>query len=423
MILKAWKPLNASRRLASPIVLLALSLTCFAGHGAEAQEHWVGTWATGPAGPAKAATTYTNQTLRLIVHTSIGGSQVRVRISNTFGAEPLVIGAAHIARRKAGAAVEPGTDHALLFSGRPSFTVPAGAFALSDPVELAVAPLSDLSVSIYFPETATANTMHQLALQTNYIAHDAGDFTAAPDLPEAKTSTAWDFLTGVDIAAEGYAGSIVAFGDSITDGANSTVDMNGRWPNVLAARLQGKKDLARLGVLDVGVIGNRVLHPTEAAMGNLFAPAGLARFDRDVLAQAGVKYVIVLLGINDIGHPGSNAPASEEVTAEDIVAGYRQLIARAHEKGLKIYGCTLTPFENTTIPNFYSESKDAKRQAVNQWIRTSGAFDAVIDFDKAVRDPSHPARFLPSFDGGDHLHPSDAGLKAMGDSIDLALFK
>jgi len=389
----------------------------------EKNSHWTGTWATGPAGPSRAAKQYSNQTLRLIVHTSVGGSRVRIRISNTFGTDPLVIGSAHVARRMTGASIVAGTDRALTFSGRPSFTIPAGGLVISDPVSLPTPPLSDLAVSIYLPSTATASTMHQLALQTNYIAKDTGNFTANADLPEAATTTSWDFLTGVDVAEKAPRAAIVTLGDSITDGANSTLDTNRRWPDVLAARLQANKSLSHLGVLDEGVIGNRILHPSEASFGNLFAPAALARFDRDVLGQAGVKFLIVLLGINDIGHPGGPAPLSEAVSADDIIAGHLQIIARAHEKGIRVYGCTLTPFEGTTIANFFSPAKEEIRQAVNRWIRTSGAYDGVIDFDQVVRDPSHPARFLPAFDGDDHLHPSDAGLKAMGDAIDLNLFR
>jgi lysophospholipase L1-like esterase len=407
---------------------IAVSLSAFAAEDSpnkapQTAEIWVGSWATGPAGPAGAAKQYSDQTLRLIVHTSVGGSAVRVKISNTFGSNPLVIGAAHIALRAKASSIVPTTDHALTFGGKASFTIPAGGLIVSDPVSLQTPPLSDLAVSIYLPTTATASTTHLLALQTSYIASGSGDFTAAVNLPDATTTTSWDFLTGVDVAEQAPGGTIVALGDSITDGANSTIDTNQRWPNLLAARLQDDKSLRQLGVLDEGIIGNRILHPTETTFGNLFGPAALARFDRDVLSQAGVKYVIVLLGINDIGHPGGSAPDSEKVSADQIIAGHLQLIARAHEKGLKIYGCTLMPFENTTLKNFYSPEKEKLRQAVNEWMRRSGAYDAVIDFDKVVRDPDHPARFLPIYDGGDHLHPSDAGQKAMANAIDLDLFR
>lgn len=383
---------------------------------------WVGTWATGPAGPAAAPPQFDNQTLRQIVHTSVGGNRVRVRISNTFGASPVVIGSAHVARRSSGSSIVAGTDRALTFSGKSSFTIPAGALVLSDPVTLEVPALSDLAVSIYLPQPAAADTMHLLALQTNYVA--PGDETGAVALSGETPTTTWYFLTGVDVSTGRREGaSVVCLGDSITDGANSTTDENHRWPDFLARRLQARHGLRHIGVLDQGIIGNRILHPTEPTLGNLFGPAGLARFDRDVLAQAGVRYLIVLLGINDIGHPGSAAPLTDEVSAEEIEAGLTQFVSRAHEKGIKVMGATLTPFENTTIAGFYSPEKEVKRQAVNHWIRTSHAYDAVVDFDAAVRDPSHPARMLPQYDGGDHLHPSDLGHEVMGNAVPLGFFE
>ncbi len=385
-------------------------------------EQWAGTWATAPAGVAGAPEQFADVTLRLIVHTTAGGERVRIRIANTFGTEPLVVGAAHIARRDRDASIVAGTDRPLTFGGRPSFTVPPGALVLSDPVALEVVPLSDLAVSIYLPAATTEMTTHVTALQTNYVSRP-GDFTGSSQFDVAQTLTRWPFLTGVDVSAAAPAGAIVAFGDSITDGANSTAGTNHRWPDLLATRLQQRGDLRHFGVLDEGIIGNRILHATETQFGNLFGPAGLARFDRDVLAQPGVQCVIVLLGINDIGHPGGAAPASDEVSAEDIAAGYRQFIERAHAKGVSVFGATLLPFEETTLANFYSPEKETKRQAVNQWIRTSGAFDGVIDFDKAVRDPAHPTRMLATYDGGDHLHPGDAGMQAMANAIPLELFK
>jgi lysophospholipase L1-like esterase len=382
---------------------------------------WIGTWATAPAGVADAPRTFENQTLRLIVRTSAGGPRVRVRISNTFGVEPLAIGAARLARRATGASIQPGTDRALTFGGRPSFAIPAGAMVLSDPVGLDVPAASDLAVSLYLPGRASELTTHVSAFQTSYLS-PAGDFAASATFAGASPITTWPFLTGIDVAAAPQSAAIVALGDSITDGATSTTDANRRWPDLLAARLQARADLKHLGVLNAGIIGNRILHPTETQFTNLFGPAGLARFDRDVLAQAGVRYVIVLLGINDIGHPGANAPADDDVSADDIAAGYRQFIERAHEKGIAVYGATLLPFEDTTIPRFYDADKDAKRQAVNRWIRTSGAFDAVIDLDRALRDPAHPTRLLPRYDSGDHLHPNDAGMAAIADTIPLDLF-
>ena len=384
---------------------------------------WVGTWATGPAGPGGPAPHFNNQTVRYIVHTSVAGDHVRVRISNTFGSDPITIGSARLARRASGSTIVAGTDRPLRFSGNASALIPAGGLVLSDPVALNVPALSDLAVSIYFPGDAAADTMHIFALQTSYIAAGHGDSTGATSLPGATTTSAWHFLTGVDVSREEDGAAVVAFGDSITDGAFSVADANHRWPDVLARRLQGSRELSGIGVLNEGVIGNRILHPSETGNFNLFAPAGLARFDRDVLAQAGVRFVIALLGINDIGHPGDGAPLTDEVTAEQIEAGLRQFVVRAHEKGIKVMGATILPFENTTIPGFYSPQKEVKRQAVNQWIRTSNAFDAVVDFDAALRDPTHPTRLLPAYDGGDHLHPSDLGHQVMGNTIPLGFFE
>jgi lysophospholipase L1-like esterase len=386
--------------------------------------HWVGSWATGQAGPAKDPTEFANQTLRLIVHLSAGGERVRIRISNTFGMEPLTIGAAHVAiSADKSSKIVADSDRRVTFSGNKSFTIPAGAMVLSDPIELKVAPLSDLAVSIYLPQKSAATTTHFNALQRSYVGKKEGDETAAIELKESMPTTVWDFLTGIDVERSRSERAIVAFGDSITDGGNSEKSANHRWPDALAERLQHSEGGQNVAVLNVGVIGNRLLHPSESAFGNLFAPAGLARLDRDVLSQAGVRYLVVLLGINDIGHPGGPAPVSESVSAEEIIAGYLQVIARAHEKGIRAYGGTLTPFENTTLANFYSPAKEEIRQKVNQWIRRSGAFDAVIDFEEAIRDPEHPTRMRAEFDCGDHLHPNDAGLKAMAEKIDLGLFQ
>jgi lysophospholipase L1-like esterase len=391
---------------------------------------WVGTWGTavtGAAVPPVPATVFEDQTLRQIVHTSIAGRSLRVRLTNEYGTEPLVIGEARVARHSAGSAIVAGTDRQLTFGGRPSVSVPPGAPTLSDPVTLSVPALSDLVVSIHLPRRTPAATVHGSAFQTNYIA--AGNVTRAPDLPGATTTTAWHFLSGVSVAAPPRAASIVALGDSITDGAITTVDANRRWPDLLARRLQDRASLRHLGVVNAGIGGNRLLHDGAtlpgtpfSGIGPLFGDSALNRFDRDVLARPGVRDVIVLLGINDIGQPTSIAPPSEAVTAEEMISGYRQLIARAHERGLRIFGATMTPFQDTTIAGYYSEENEAKRQAVNRWIRTSGEYDGVIDFDRAVRDPAQPLRMLPEYDSGDHLHPNDAGMQAMADAIPLRLF-
>lgn len=380
-------------------------------------ERWTGTWGTAPAGapPAANLQTFTDQTLRLIVHISIGGNRVRVRLSNEFGATPLRIGAARIGVRASGSDVAPGTDRPLTFSGNTAITIPPGAPLLSDPVELNVPALGDLAISLYLPGTVDATTIHNTGLQTNYVSLP-GDFTAAATLPVQRTLTAWPFLTEVDVDSAGP--SIVALGDSITDGTRSTADTNNRWPDWLARRLQTVRDPvlginARLGVVNRGISGNRLLSDAP----NLLAGRSiLERFDRDVPAAAGVRYMTLMIGINDIG----NSPATNPIPAADLIAGYRQVIARAHAKGIAVFGATLTPFEGA---GYYSPEKEVVRQAVNNWMRSSDEFDAVIDFDLATRDPARPSRFLPAYDSGDHLHPNDLGYQAMGNAVPLTLFR
>ena len=414
------------RSMSAALVVATLLLAAWPPSGrAQSGERWIGTWAASPVVPFGATSPenlrdpqFEKQTLRDIVHSTIGGHGVRIKISNLFGSRPLVVGAAHVAVRDKGASVVAATDRALTFSGRASIAVPAGAMALSDPARLDVSAGSDLAVSLYFPEVTAVTSVHRSAFQTSYVA--AGDQVGAATLDAPKTISTWPFLVAVDVASSSP-GAVVALGDSITDGSNSTADTNRRWPDVLAARLRAaKRDIA---VLNQGIGGNRILHDGAGDYGPAFGPNALARFDRDVLAQTGVRWVVVLLGINDIGHPGAGAPMSEDVTAEDMIAGLTQLVERAHEKGLKIYGCTLTPFEGITWAGWFTPEKEAKRQAVNRWIRTSKTFDAVIDFEAAVRDPSQPTRMLAAYDSGDHLHPNDAGLEAMGKAIDLRLFR
>lgn len=404
-------------------ILLAV---CFAGTASPASPaHWVVAWGASPAPQLPdeaqmrtAKLVFDNQTVREIVHTSIASDTVRVRLSNAYGKQAVEIGAAHVALHDKGSIIAAGSDHALTFSGRPGVSIAPDGQALSDPVKLAV-PAGDLVISIFLPHAASGAGIHYGAQQTNYVG--PGDLTGAAEMSEPVTITSWVFLTGVDALAPAAASTVVAFGDSITDGARSTVDANHRWPDILAERLRARRRGKPIGVLDAGIGGNRVLFDP---VGNVrFGVNALARFDRDVLAQPGVKYVIVLEGINDLGHPGSSAPLSETPTAEDIIAGLKQMIERAHEHGLKIFGATLTPFEGTTFQGYFTPEKEVKRKAVNQWIRTGNAFDGVIDFEKAVRDPEHPDRMLPVNDGGDHLHPGDAGYKAMAEAIDLSLFK
>ena len=354
------------------------------------------------------------QTVRQIVHTSLGGKRVRVRFSNAYGANALVIGAAHVALSSGGAAIAPGSDRTLTFNGSPTITIPAGALAVSDAVAIEVPALGDLAVSLYLPENVQATTEHSAGLQTTYIS-DTGNFTAAVSVAGTTTQSFY-FLSGVEVRASDEARAIVALGDSLTDGFGSTPDTNQRWPNLLAERLQSHSGTTRIAVLSAGIIGNRVLH-------DLVGTSALGRFDRDVLVQTGAKYVIVAEGNNDFGIPGLIGNPSEEVTAEQVIQGHRQIIDRARAQGLRVYGATLNPIEGITLPGFYSAALEAKRQAVNRWIRTSRAYDDVMDFDKVLRDPAHPTRILPAFDSGDHAHPNDAGYRAMADAIDLALFR
>ena len=408
--------LSKLRRAGTSVALLALlagpiALARDGDHDREA--HWVGTWATAPVSQApNAAVNINNQTLRQIVRISLGGHRVRVRVSNAFGTAPLVVGAAHIANRDLDERIVPGSGGPLTFSGNPNITIPAGAIAVSDPVELEARALSDLAIDLYVPgdtgATTSPLTRHTGALQTNYVS-SPGDFTGAAEFPVASTRASWFFLTGIEVSAGDDVGAIVALGDSITDGTRSTPDTNRRWPDALARRLMANH--RAMGVLNLGIAGNRVLRDGAG-------PNAQSRYDRDVLTQTSATHLIVLEAINDIGF--ENFDPTQAVSAADIIAGHRQLIARARARGLKVIGATLTPVEGSA---YFAPATEAKRQAVNAFIRTSGAYDEVVDFDLVTRDPTQPTRFLPAFDSGDHLHPSDAGYQAMADAIDLRLFR
>ena len=354
--------------------------------------------------------TLTNQTIRQIVHTSIGGSRIRVVLSNAFGTAPIDIGAAHVALRDKDNTIAAASAKPLTVGGSDSFTILAGATAVSDPVDLMLPPLSDLVIDLYVPKDlgldASPVTTHNGASQTNYVSQ-TGNHSGETAPALGTRAGAWFMIARVEVTVPQNSGAIVAFGDSITDGARSTADMNARWPDQLARRLAARKGPA-FAVLNAGISGNRVL-------GDGAGVSALARFDRDVLLQTGVTHVVVMEGINDIGIARSNPTPS----AQDLINGHKQLIERAHARGLKIYGATLTPYEGAA---YFSPEGEAKRQALNDWIRTSGAYDGVVDFDKATRDPAAPTKFNPAYDSGDHLHPGDAGYKAMGDAIDLALF-
>jgi lysophospholipase L1-like esterase len=401
-------------------ILFVLSVIVTLPLGAQQPARWLATWAPSPfAAPPKPppdsvdrVPTYVDRTLRQIMRTTLGGNRLRIRFTNEYGEQPLVIGAAHVAIRDTGAAIRAGTDKAITFYGRTSVTLRRGAVVVSDPIDMLVPSLTDIAISIWVKDTIRATTRHAQGLQTNYVS-SAGDFTAATSMHADTTIRQWLWLAGVDVVNASATGVIVAIGNSITDGAGSSADSNSRWPDVLARRLLASKEPAR-AVVNAGIGGNGVLSP-------ITGPSALARFDRDVLMQPGVTHVILLEGINDLGRGAASPDPRDNVSAEDIIFGYQQLIGRAHERGLVIFGATLTPMANMTRP--VTAAVDAKRRAVNEWIRTSGAFDGVIDFEAATRDPSQPDRFLPAYDSGDHLHPSDAGYKAMGEYIDLTLFR
>jgi lysophospholipase L1-like esterase len=339
-------------------------------------------------------------------------------VSNEFGTKAILIGAASVARAGGSSEIAAGSLRPITFGGSKSIILPPGTPALSDAVELNVAPLSDLAVSLYLPDTTDLGTVHQTGLQTAYVSA-AGDFTASSEFPVADRFANRFFLSGVMVETGSPAQAIVTFGDSITDGSRSTADTNSRWPDVLARRL--REAGISVAVLNQGIAGNRVLSDGAGI-------SALARFDRDVLSQPGVSHVVIFLGINDIGVPGTAIePRGIIRTADEIIAGYRQLIERAHLRAIKVFGSPLTPFENALAgtPNqgYFTPDKEAKRKAINNWIRTSGAFDGLIDFDRVLADPAHPAAITAAYDSGDHLHPNDAGYRAMGESIDLKLFQ
>lgn len=416
-------------------IACALAFLLTSGPRVFAQEHWVATWAASPqsarlvlppglqappppgsqTGQANRAPAFpplsapNNQTVRMIVRTSMGGSRARIQLSNAFGTNPLNLGAVHVALHDKVSAIVPKSDRTLTFNGKAQVTIPPGAEILSDALDLDVPKLGDLVVSVYVPGQAKEPTSHLTGLHTTYLSKP-GDFSAEATIADAITTESWYWLSAVHVLAPAEAGLIVAFGDSITDGATSTADTDSSWPSQLAQRLLANKATTNLAIVNEGISGNRLLHD---GMGI----SALARFDRDVLALPGVKWLIVMLGINDIGF-GSLA-SSEAVTADDVIAAHKQLIDRAHLHGIRVIGATLTPYAGAL---YYSEGGEALRQAVNQWIRTSKAYDAVIDFDMATRDPANARQIRASYNIRDHLHPNDAGYKAMADAFDLSVF-
>ncbi|NGN65213.1 SGNH/GDSL hydrolase family protein [Streptomyces sp. A7024] len=380
-----------------------------------------GRWSTAWAGSPVSGETSTaacpsadglrDQTVRNVVTTGAAGDRIRIRLSNSFGKEDLRVGHATVARQGAGAALEPGSLRELTFSGKKSVDVPAGEELFSDPVDLSVKDLARLSISVYVPEATGPVTNHNLGMQHSYIS-GAGDHAGSADAAPYQTSiTCMMLVDGVDVVSgRDAAGTIVTLGDSITDGHSSTLNADRRWPNNLVRRLNERPG-ADPAVASAAISGNEVLVDRVPVY---FGISALNRLDRDVLAQSGAKSVIMLEGINDIGAASADA--------KSLIRGYQQVIDRVHARGMKIYGGTLVPFMGSNGKyggDYGSEYGERQRQAVNKWIRTSGAFDGVIDFDKTVRDPAKPAYMLPAYDSGDHLHPGDKGYEAMAETIDL----
>lgn len=400
--------------------------------GQTSSEHWVVTWATSaqiyrapaplvtPRGtPPPAANpnapvrprppqSLNNQTVRMIVHTSLGGRRLRLQLTDPFGGAPVEVGAAHVALRDKESSIVAGSDRVLTVSGSKTFRMIPGETLISDPVDLEFAPLSDLAVSLYLPAATEPLASHSLGLHTTYISGE-GDFTAQAAIPEPTTTMAYYWISAIDVAAPADAAAIVTLGDSITDGAASTANQDRMWPARLAARLQANKATANIAVANEGISGNRVLADGSGA-------AALARLDHDVLLLPGAKWVMLLEGINDIGN---QTRVNTGLTSADLIAGLRQIVERAHLAGMKVIGCTLTPYEGA---GYYSDAGEVMREAENDFIRSSGVFDAVVDFDAAVRDPQNPKQYRTDMQSGDHLHPSDAGYQAMADAIDLSIF-
>jgi lysophospholipase L1-like esterase len=410
-------PAGTRRRFLYTAAVAAAALCAFPALADNRSVRWTGTWSAAMQAPLAPPATFDHVTMREIVHVSIGGRVVRVRFSNAQGTAPLVIGAASIGVRSSGAALRPRSLRTLTFAGAGTISVAPGGVALTDPVLLDVDAMDDLAISIYVPTPQDGTTQLTLAHQTSYVS-PTGNFTGTADMPVASTITSWYWLSGVEVLGDRGKRAVVTFGDSITEGFASTTDANARWPDVLARRLHAQRRTADVAVLNEAISGNRVLN-------DVIGPNAGRRIDRDVLTQAGLTYVILLLGTNDMGFsqlpPETFGPGVSlaNVSAAEIIAGYEQIIARVHQANAKIYGATVLPFEGA---GYYDAAVEPKRAAINHFIRTSGRFDGVIDFDAATRDPTHPTRMRAEFDSGDHLHPNDAGYAAMGNAVDLRLF-
>ena len=425
-VMKRWIAAACAAFVASSGSALAQPVAATFGGGAPATG-WVATWTSAPIVPGETtidslfggnrSRAFANETIRHVTHTSVGGRRIRVRVSNVFGKTALRLGTTYVALSAGGSAIYPHTNRRVTWSGQSALSIPAGAVALSDAVELDVPGGAELAVSLHLPGSAEQATFHEFTLQTSYIA--SGDVANAADLPGATPTPATYYLTAVEVLPYEPVGTLVAFGDSVTLGGGSSTDQNRTWPDRLSARLNPNPLRPRLSVVNQGIGCGRLLW-------DFCGPSGAARFDRDVLTASGVTRVIVALGINDIMIPavmpmfGKPDFAAQTVSAHDIIVGLHQLSMRARNAGLRVFGATITPFGSSAVPGLFTPENEARRQAVNRWIRTSGAFDGVIDFEAAVRDPSNPARLLPAYDA-DGVHLTDAGYQAMANAVNLPM--
>jgi lysophospholipase L1-like esterase len=424
-----------SLAIALTILMAAFLSSAACTQTSKHEKHWVSAWSSAMQAPlafipGQAISGLENRTLRMIVRPTISGERVRIRFSNACGNQPLPIGAAHVALVSKDDKIIAASDRTLTFSGKGSTRIPPGAPMLSDPVDLKFPAFAEIAVSIFLPVNVDNVTFHLAGQKPTYIS-EPGNFTANAEIPNATTKPSWFFLSGLEVFAPRQTVTILALGDSITDGVGAKQGDYNDWPNLLANRLAARKGLPEMAVVNTGIGGNRVLHDGAGI-------STLARFDRDVLARPGIGGIILLEGINDIGWPRMKLPApgpgdpargnpsaespfaNEFVDAQDIIAGYQQIIDRARQHGIRVFIATLLPYEGA---DYYTEDGEEIRAAVNQWIRTSNAIDGYFDFDKAVRDPAYPKRFRDGYHSGDNLHPSELGYKAMADAVDLALLR